>query len=204
MNALLQSVASVVAPPAEGETPRAEAGEATPGGRTPLAVLAKPPPLSEKGFPESRVAELGLAIPQAPPAAVANYRPVVVVGDLLYVSGQIARNEAGAVMTGRLGQASVEDGVAAARQCGVATLAVLKATLGSLDRVVRLVKADGFVNTDPREEHHFATIPSVVDGFSNLMVDVFGESGKGARAAVGAMLPLCSLVEVASVWQVSD
>ena len=165
-----------------------------------LSSLSRPPPLHSSGFPEQRIVELNLPVSSVAPAAVANYRPVVITGNLAYVSGQIARDETGGVITGRMQtESDVAAGVAGARACAIATLSALKGTLGDLNRVVRLVKASVFVNSSS----DFTAHPKVADGFSDVMVEVFGESGKGARAAVGAILPLQSVVEVESIWEVS-
>lgn len=144
---------------------------------------------------EARLTELGITLPQAA-APVASYVPVVIHGDLAYVSGQISF-VGGELLKGRLGEdVSLEDGVKAARGCGLMILAQLKAALGSLDRVERVVKLGGFVNSTP----DFTDQPKVVNGASNLMLEVFGEAGKHARAAVGVpALPLGVAVEVDAV-----
>lgn len=144
---------------------------------------------------EARLQELGLALPE-PAAPVAAYVPVVVAGGLAHVSGQLPFID-GKLVTGRLGQdVSLEDGTAAARACGVMILAQLKAALGSLDRVERIVKLGGFVNSTG----DFTDQPKVVNGASELMVAVFGDAGKHARSAVGVpVLPLGAAVEVDAV-----
>ncbi|WP_252259145.1 RidA family protein [Erythrobacter aurantius] len=144
---------------------------------------------------EQRLQELGITLPAAA-APVASYLPVVVQGDLAYVSGQISFVE-GELVKGRLGDdVSLEEGMAAARGCGLMILAQLKAALGSLDRVERVVKLGGFVNSTP----DFTDQPKVINGASDLMLEVFGEAGKHARAAVGVpALPLGVAVEVDAV-----
>ncbi len=144
---------------------------------------------------EARLSELGITLPQAA-APVASYVPVVIHGDLAYVSGQVSFVD-GELLKGRLGEdVSLEDGIEAARGCGLMILAQLKAALGSLDRVGRVVKLGGFVNSTP----DFTDQPKVVNGASDLMLEVFGEMGKHARAAVGApSLPLGVAVEVDAV-----
>lgn len=144
---------------------------------------------------EARLSELGITLPQAA-APVASYVPVVIHGDLAYVSGQVSFVD-GELFKGRLGEdVSLEDGIKAARGCGLMILAQLKAALGSLDRVERVVKLGGFVNSTP----DFTDQPKVVNGASDLMLEVFGELGKHARAAVGVpSLPLGVAVEVDAV-----
>ncbi len=144
---------------------------------------------------DARLQELGIALPVAA-APVASYVPVVIHGDLAYVSGQVSFVD-GQLFTGRLGEdVSLEDGIAAACGCGLMILAQLKAALGSLDRVERVVKLGGFVNSTS----DFTDQPKVVNGASDLMLEVFGDAGKHSRAAVGApSLPLGVAVEVDAV-----
>ncbi|QIG54413.1 RidA family protein [Altererythrobacter sp. BO-6] len=144
---------------------------------------------------ETRLEELGITLPQAA-APVASYVPVVIHGDLAFVSGQVSLVD-GELLKGRLGEdVSLEDGIKAARGCGLMILAQLKAALGSLDRVERIVKLGGFVNSTP----DFTDQPEVVNGASDLMLDVFGDAGKHARAAVGVpSLPRGVAVEVDAV-----
>jgi len=149
---------------------------------------------------ESRLAELGITLP-APAAPVASYVPAVEVGGLLHVSGQLPFID-GALVTGRLGEdVTLERGAEAARACGVMILAQAKQALGSLDRVVRVVKLGGFVNSTGDFTHQ----PKVVNGASDLMLEVFGENGRHARSAVGVpTLPLGTAVEVDAILQVRD
>ena len=145
---------------------------------------------------DQRLAELGIALPQAA-APVAAYVPTVEVGGLLHVSGQISFAEDGGLIKGRLGgDLDIDAGMAAAKRCGVMLLAQIKAALGSLDRVERIVKLGVFVNSTPE----FTDQPKVANGASELMVAVFGEAGKHARSAVGvAALPLGVAVEVDAI-----
>ena len=145
---------------------------------------------------DHRLAELGIALPQAA-APVASYVPVVDHDGLLHISGQISFAEDGSLIKGRLGEdMDVEAGTAAARRCGVMLLAQMKAALGSLDRVGRVVKLGVFVNSAPG----FTDQPKVANGASELMQEVFGESGRHARSAVGvAVLPLGVAVEVDAI-----
>jgi enamine deaminase RidA (YjgF/YER057c/UK114 family) len=149
--------------------------------------------------PEARLEELGIALP-APVAPVAAYLPCVRTGDLVYVSGQVPLAAGSPTATGRLGAGvSLDDGVTAARQCAVNVLAALKAELGELSRVRRVVKVTGFVASDPG----FTDQPKVVNGASELFAEVFGDAGRHARAAVGvAALPLGVPVEVEAIVEV--
>lgn len=144
---------------------------------------------------DARLAELGITLPEAA-APVAAYVPVVVAGDMAFVSGQISFVD-GQLVKGKLGaDVSVEQGILAAQGCGLMILAQLKAALGSLDRVERVVKLGAFVNST----EDFTDQPKVANGASELMVAVFGEAGKHARAAVSAnSLPLGVAVEVDAV-----
>jgi enamine deaminase RidA (YjgF/YER057c/UK114 family) len=145
---------------------------------------------------DQRIAELGITLPQAA-APVAAYVPSVAHGGLLHLSGQISFAEDGSLIKGRLGEdMELDAGVAAARRCGVMILAQLKAALGSLDRVERIVKLGVFVNSHVS----FVDQPKIANGASELMQDVFGDAGKHARSAVGvASLPLGVAVEVDAI-----
>lgn len=150
---------------------------------------------------EDRVNELKLELPTAP-KPVATYVTAVRHGDLLYVSGHGPLRTDGTMITGKVGaELDLDAGQAAARQTGLAILATVRSQLGSLDKVAKLVKVLGMVNctTDYTEQ------PKVINGFSDLMVEVFGESGKGARSAVGmGSLPGNIAVEVEAIFQVRD
>jgi enamine deaminase RidA (YjgF/YER057c/UK114 family) len=145
---------------------------------------------------EQRLAELGIELPQAA-APVAAYVPVVVAGGLVHVSGQLPFI-GGQLVTGRLGEnVSTEDGAAAARACGLMILAQIKAAVGSLDLVERVVKLGAFISSTG----DFTDQPKVANGASELMVEVFGEAGKHARSAVGVpVLPLGAAVEVDAIF----
>lgn len=151
--------------------------------------------------PEQRVAELGLQFPPPPkPAGV--YKPVVVVGNMAYVSGHGPLKADGSMTTGKLTTAAgqVEIGQAAARQTGLAILASLRAHLKSLNHVKRLVKTLGLVNCAPDFKDH----PAVINGYSNLMSEVFGaDAGVGARSAVGmGSLPGDISVEIEAIFEI--
>lgn len=145
------------------------------------------------------LAELGLTLPQAA-APVAAYVPVVAAGGFLHVSGQLPFKD-GAVVTGRLGDdVSLEQGQDAAQRCALMLVAQLKAHLGTLEHVTRVVKLGVFVNSTP----DFTDQPKVANGASELMVQLFGDAGKHARSAVGvAALPLGAAVEVDAIVEVA-
>ncbi len=148
---------------------------------------------------EARLAELGVALPE-PNAPVANYAPAVRTGNLLHISGQVSVNADGGIK-GVVGEdVDAATAKAAARLCGINLIAQMKRALdGDLDRVVRIVKLGGFVQAGPS----FFDIPQVVNGCSDLMVEVFGDAGRHARSAVGVYrLPLNFAVEVDAVVEV--
>lgn len=150
---------------------------------------------------DKRLAELGIALP-APGSPVGSYVPFINVGALVFISGQLPRSEGKLAFTGKLGRdVTVENGQAAARLCALNLLAHLRvACAGNLDRVVRCVRLSGFVNSDPEFKEH----PQVVNGASDLMNEVFGESGRHARTAVGvAALPANAAVEVEAIFEIS-
>ncbi|MBO9502686.1 RidA family protein [Brevundimonas sp. A19_0] len=146
-----------------------------------------------------RIAELGLNLPE-PAKAVANYVPWVRSGNLVHISGQLSNDVSGGIK-GTVGvDVSPEDAARAARMCGVNLLAQIKDALdGDLERVVRVVKLGGFVQAGPE----FSAIPAVINGCSDLMVEVFGDAGRHARSAVGVYrLPLGFAVEVDAIVEV--
>ena len=147
---------------------------------------------------EQTLAEKGITLPAAPMPA-ANYVPFVQTGNLVFISGQISADDNG-LITGKLGDTtSLEDGAAAARRCGLALIAQLKAAIGNLDRVTRVVKLTGFVNSTP----DFTDQPKVINGCSDLMVEVFGDKGRHARAAVSVpALPRGVAVEIEAIFEV--
>jgi enamine deaminase RidA (YjgF/YER057c/UK114 family) len=150
---------------------------------------------------DARLAELNITLP-TPPAPVASYVPFVIVGGLVHISGQVSVDASGGIK-GKLGKdVSLERGQTAARLCGLNLLAQLRAACeGDLDRVIRAVKLGGFVNVTS----DFDPIPQVVNGCSDLMVEVLGEAGKHARSAVGvANLPLGFAVEVDGIFAIAS
>jgi enamine deaminase RidA (YjgF/YER057c/UK114 family) len=150
---------------------------------------------------EQRLQELAVELPPAPkPAGV--YRPIVMMGNVAYVSGHGPLKSDGTLVTGRVGsEVDQQAGYDAARQTGLAILSTLRTALGSLDRVQRLIKSLGMVNATAE----FAQHPAVINGYSDLMREVFGEErGVGARSAVGmASLPGNITVEIEAIFEVS-
>ena len=150
---------------------------------------------------EARLTELNLTLPPAP-KPMGTYLPAVRYGNLLYVSGHGPLRPDGTLHVGKVGaDLGLEGGRDAARQTGLALLATVRANLGTLDRVVKLVKVLGLVNSAP----DFLDHPKVINGFSDLMVEVFGESGKAARSAFGvAALPGGIATEVEAIFEIKD
>ena len=156
---------------------------------------------SAQGAPEEKLAQLGLTLP-ASSAPVANYVSAVRSGSLVFLSGHLPRDGAGKVIAGKIGRDLDEAaGVNASRQTALALLTTLKTELGSLDRVKRIVRVGSFVNcTDD-----FTRQPAVINGCSDLLVAIFGESGRHTRAAIGvSSLPAGAAVEIDLVVEVSD
>ncbi len=148
------------------------------------------------GSIDSKLKSLGIDLPQAA-APAANYVPWVISGNQVFVSGQLPMEAGKIAVAGRLGDnVSLEDGQRAARLCAINILAQAKAALGDLDRVTRIVRLGGFVASADR----FTDQPKVVNGASDLMVEVFGDAGRHARAAVGVnTLPLGVAVEIDAI-----
>ena len=151
--------------------------------------------------PEERLRELNITLP-TPPQPVANYVNGVRAGNLIFLAGKGPKYPDGRELTGKLGgNITIDQGYEGARQTAINQLSVLKEMLGDLNKVKRIVKVLGLVNSSP----NFIDQPKVVNGFSDLMVDVFGEKGKHARAAVGVnSLPRGQAVEIELVVEVYD
>ena len=149
---------------------------------------------------DTRLAELGLTVPNAP-APAANYVPWVVSGGLLFIAGQVPMSDGAVTHTGALGRdADLDHGIAAAKLCALNNIAQMKAALGNLDRVARIVKITVFVNSAA----DFTDQPKVANGASDFLVSVFGDAGRHARSAVGASaLPLNSSVEIESIVEIA-
>ncbi|WP_444463803.1 RidA family protein [Rhodobacter capsulatus] len=147
---------------------------------------------------EARLSALNITLPDAP-APAANYVPFVRTGNQIFVSGQVSAGPDGFIK-GKLGaDMTVEDGAAAARRCGLALIAQARAAVGDLDKIKRVVKLVGFVNSTV----DFTDQPKVVNGCSDLMVEVFGDAGRHARSAVSAAsLPFGVAVEIEAIFEV--
>ena len=150
---------------------------------------------------EAKLKELGLRLP-VPPAPIANFLPWRRAGQLLYLSGQGPRDEAGKISVGRLGRdCSVERGYADARRVGLQLLSTIRAAIGSLDHVEAVIKLLGMVNAEP----DFGDQPKVINGCSDVLIEVLGERGKHARSAVGlGSLPNGMTVEVEAIILIKD
>lgn len=150
---------------------------------------------------ETRLKNKGIDL-AAPSVPIANYVNAVRVGNLIYLSGRGPQKADKSFITGKIGKdLTVEQGYEAARLTALGHLAVLKAELGSLNRVKRIVKVLGMVNCSPE----FIDQPKVINGYSDMMVEIFGENGKHARSAVGVIsLPLNFAVEVEMIAEISD
>ena len=148
--------------------------------------------------PSERLKQLGVQLPPAPPPA-GLYKPVLVVDNFLYVSGQGCMRTDGTLIVGRGGDnLTLEEGKAAARQTALTMLATISTHYGDIDRIKRLVKSLGMVNCTPDFSDH----PLVINGYSELMADVFGlEDGVGVRSAVGMMLPGGIAVEIEAMFE---
>ena len=151
--------------------------------------------------PEEKIAHLNIDISK-PARPVANYVPAVRTGNLVFVSGQGPVKPEGGMVTGKVGsEISLEEGYEAARLCGIRLLAALKAEVGDLNRVTRIVKLLGMVNAAP----DFTDQPKVINGCSDLLVEVFGDKGKHARSAVGmGSLPDQISVEIEMIAEIEE
>lgn len=157
--------------------------------------------VDENYDPEAKLEELGIEL-NTPSPPVANYVNAVRTGDLIFLAGKGPKQANGEYITGKLGaDLTIEQGYEAARITGINQLSVLKAELGNLNKVKRIVKVKGMVNAAPEFTDH----PKVVNGYSDLMVAVFGDKGKHARAAVGmGSLPTDIAVEIEMIVEVED
>lgn len=152
-------------------------------------------------LPSERLKALGLHLPPAPPPA-GLYKPVLVTDGYLYVSGQGPMKDDGSYITGRIGDdMDLSQGKLAAEQVGLTMLATIQEHFGDIDRIDRLVKTLGMVNSTPDFDQH----PLVINGFSELMADVFGlDKGVGARSAVGMILPGMVAVEIEAIFKLRE
>lgn len=149
---------------------------------------------------EEKIKSLNLSLPPAP-ALGGVYKPVMISGNMLYVSGQGPLKNDGSFILGKLGQElTIEEGYAAARQVGLTMLSTLKSEIGDLGKIKRLVKTLGMVNSTL----DFHDQPKVINGFSELMVELWGDDhGKGARSAVGMILPNNMAVEIEAIFEIN-
>lgn len=147
---------------------------------------------------EEKLKSLQLELPPAPPPAGV-YKPVLIVDKMLYVSGQGPVKSDGSLIIGKVGkELQLEDGYLAARQVGLTMLSTIKAQIGDLDQIKRIIKTLGMVNSTPDFYDH----PKVINGFSELMADLFGDDlGIGARSAVGMILPANIAVEIEAIFE---
>ncbi|MEL6254338.1 MAG: RidA family protein [Bacteroidota bacterium] len=166
---------------------------------TPAETSVQKAQMGDTYDPEAKLKELGIEL-STPGVPVANYVNAVQTGNLLFLAGKGPSKPEGGYVTGKVGQdITVEEGYEAARLTAISQLSVLKAELGNLNRVKRIVKVLGMVNCGPE----FGNQPEVINGFSDLMVEVFGERGKHARAAVGMnSLPRNTSVEIEMIVEV--
>jgi len=151
--------------------------------------------------PEEKLTSLGLVLPTAP-TPLAQYRPARLIGNTLYLSGQIPRNPDGSFILGRLGRdISIEEGYEAARNVGLQLLSVMKSVVGELSRVEAIAKVNGMVNAEP----DFLDHAKVINGCSDILVEILGEAGYHARSAVGmGSLPLGVAVEIEAIVAVKS
>ena len=149
---------------------------------------------------EEKLKELGVTLPKAPIPA-GNYIPAVKTGNLLFISGQIPLENGKVAYTGKVSDENLETAQKSAKSCAINILAQIKREVGSLDKVTKIVKLSGFVNSVPEFIQH----PKVINPASDLMFEVFGEKGKHARVALGAgSLPLDSMTEIDAIVEIAD
>ena len=149
---------------------------------------------------EEKLEELGITLPEAPIPA-GNYIPAVKTGNLLFISGQIPLENGKVAYTGKVSDTNLETAQKSAKSCAINILAQIKREAGSLDKVTKIVKLSGFVNSVPEFTQH----PKVINPASDLMFEVFGEKGKHARVALGAgSLPLDSMTEIDAIVEIAD
>lgn len=149
---------------------------------------------------EQKIESLGIKLP-TPPTPAGSYVPVVRTGNLLYISGQIPMEDGKVVFTGKVSDENLETAQKSARMCAINILAQLKRELGDLEKVSKIVRISGFVNSVPGFSQH----PKVINSASDLFFEIFGEKGKHSRIAVGvASLPLDSMTEIDAIVKVSE
>jgi len=149
---------------------------------------------------EQKIESLGIKLP-TPPTPAGSYVPAVRTGNLLYISGQIPMEDGKVVFTGKVSDENLETAQKSARMCAINLLAQMKRELGDLEKVSKIVRISGFVNSVPEFSQH----PKVINSASDLFFEIFGEKGKHSRIAVGvASLPLDSMTEIDAIVEVSE
>lgn len=149
---------------------------------------------------EQKLVELGIKLPN-PPTPAGSYVPIVRTGNLLYISGQIPMENGKVIFTGKVSDNNIETAKKSARMCAVNILAQIKKELGNLEKVSKIVRLSGFINSVPE----FSQQPKVINSASDLLFEIFGEKGKHTRIAVGVTsLPLNSMTEIDAIIEVSD
>jgi len=149
---------------------------------------------------EEKLESIGVKLPN-PPTPAGSYVPVIRTGNLLFISGQIPMEDGKVIFTGKVSDNNLETAQKSARMCAINILAQIKRELGSLDKVTRIVKLSGFVNSMPDFTQH----PKIINPASDLLFEIFGEKGKHARVAVGvACLPLDSMTEIDAIVEFSE
>ncbi len=149
---------------------------------------------------EQKIESLGIKLP-TPPTPAGSYVPAVRTGNLLYISGQIPMEDGKVVFTGKVSDENLETAQKSAKMCAINILAQLKRELGDLEKVSKIVRLSGFVNSVPEFSQH----PKVINSASDLFFEIFGEKGKHSRIAVGvASLPLDSMTEIDAIVEISD
>ena len=149
---------------------------------------------------EGKIKDLGIELP-VPPTPAGSYIPVVKTGNLLFISGQIPMESGKVVFTGKVSDENLEVAQKSARMCAINILAQIKREIGDLDKVTKIVRLSGFVNSSPEFTQH----PKVINAASDLIFEIFGDKGKHSRIAVGvASLPLGSMTEIDAIIEVSN
>ena len=149
---------------------------------------------------EQKLEELGIKLPN-PPTPAGSYVPVVKTGNLLYISGQIPMENGKMIFTGKVSNENIEVAQKSAKMCAINILAQIKRELGDFEKVVKIIKLSGFVNSTPE----FSQQPKIINSASDLMFEIFGEKGKHSRVAVGvASLPLDAMTEIDAIIEVKN
>jgi len=165
-----------------------------------LRVKTKSPKNIATFVIEEKLEALRIKLPN-PPTPAGSYVPAVKTGNLLFISGQIPMEDGKVMFTGKVSDANIETAQKSARMCAINILAQIKRELGSLDKVSKIVKLSGFVNSDPEFYQH----PKIINSASDLLFEIFGEKGKHARIAMGvACLPLNSMTEIDAIVEFSE